>query len=189
MRRTSKSQLLDTTSCLPVPNPPDGPRDNPPKDEPPEAKSDQLTTDYQKHNLIPHEPLGARGKARTLRGPPPQPERTKPKSAADIPLDPRAFGLYKVAYSVLEFIALVGISRASIYEAAAAGDLQLTKMGKRSLILAIDGAAFLHALRERRASISHGFRRGWGGKPNPRAPSTVTISPRGVRNAEKSRSE
>src|SRR6516165_2438698 len=105
MPTTSKTRFLDTAAVLQLPNPPDA---HPSRAEPPEAISDPLTTDYQRLNPIPREPLGARGKARASRGPPQQPERTKPRTASDSPLDPRAFGLAKVAYSVLEFIALVG---------------------------------------------------------------------------------
>jgi hypothetical protein len=169
MPTTSKTQFLDTTACRPLPNSPDA---QPSRAEPPEAKSDPLSADYQKHNPIPREPLCTRGKAKAIRGPPRRFEQAEVRTTTGRP-GPQDFGLTKIAYSVLEFIALVGISRASVYEAAAAGDLRLTKMGKRTLILAVDGAAFLHALRERRAGISNGFRRGWSGKPNTKAPLAV----------------
>jgi hypothetical protein len=172
MHRTSKTQFLDDTACPQLPDPPDAPRDNPPKDEPPEAKSDQLTTDYQKHNPIPSEPLRTRGKAKAIRGPPRRSERAEVRTTTGRP-GPQDFGLTKIAYSVLEVIALVGIAWASVYEAINRGDLQITKLGKRSLILAVDLVEFLTALRERRAAISHGFRRGWSGKPNSKAPLTA----------------
>jgi hypothetical protein len=177
MHRTSKTQFLDDTACLQLPNPSDAPRDNPPKDEappkdePPEAKSDQLTTDYQKHNPIPREPLRIRGKAKAIRGPPRRSECAMRTTTARP--GPQDFGLTKIAYSVLEVIALVGIARASVYEAINRGDLRITKLGKRSLILSVDLVEFLTALRERRAAISQGFRRGWSGKPNTKTPLTA----------------
>jgi hypothetical protein len=173
MHKTSKPQFLDTTACLQLPSPSDAPRDNSPKDEQLEAKSDQLKTDYRKHNPIPREPMRRRGKAKAIRGPPRRSECAEVRMTTGHP-GPQDFGLAKIAYSVLEIIALVGIARASVYEAVNRGDLRITKLGKRSLILAVDLVEFLTALRERRAAISHGFRRGWGGRPNTKAPLTAT---------------
>jgi hypothetical protein len=169
MPTTSKTQFLDTTACRPLPNSPDA---QPSRAEPPEAKSDPLSTGYQKHNPIPREPPCTRGKAKAIRGPPRRFEQAEVRTTTGRP-GPQDFGLTKIAYSVLEVIALVGIARASVYEAINRGDLRITKLGTRSLILAVDLVEFLTALRERRAAISHGFRRGWGGRPNPRATLTV----------------
>ena len=61
--------------------------------------------------------------------------------------DPRAFGLVRVAYSVNETLNLLSIGRTTFYELVDRGDLRITKLGRKSLIYAIDIAAFLTRLR------------------------------------------
>ncbi len=62
--------------------------------------------------------------------------------------DPRAFGLFRVTYSVKETLTLLSIGRTTFYELVERGDLKITKLGRKSLIYAIDPAAFLAQLRE-----------------------------------------
>lgn len=66
---------------------------------------------------------------------------TNPASSAPLP------PLEKLAYSVDEARARVGISRNSIYKEISAGRLKVTKIGRRSIILADDLRAWLAALR------------------------------------------
>jgi excisionase family DNA binding protein len=61
--------------------------------------------------------------------------------------DPRAFGLIKVAYSVNEALDLLSIGRTKFYELVSSGDLNITKLGRKSLVYAIDLAALLKKLR------------------------------------------
>jgi excisionase family DNA binding protein len=63
--------------------------------------------------------------------------------------DPRAFGLVKAAYSVKETLDLLSIGRTTFYELVDRGDLKITKLGRKSLIYAIDLAALLTKLRAR----------------------------------------
>jgi excisionase family DNA binding protein len=63
------------------------------------------------------------------------------------PVDPRAFGLVKAAYSVCEVIELLSIGRTSLYAAVRRGELRRIKLGKRTLFCATDLAAFLVRLR------------------------------------------
>jgi excisionase family DNA binding protein len=65
--------------------------------------------------------------------------------------DPRTFGLLKVAYSVKETISLLSIGRTTFYELVDRGDLKITKLGRKSLVYAIDLAALLTQLRAGRA--------------------------------------
>ncbi len=61
--------------------------------------------------------------------------------------DPRAFGLSRAAYSVNETLALLSIGRTTFYELVGRGDLKIAKLGRKSLIYAIDIAALLTRLR------------------------------------------
>jgi excisionase family DNA binding protein len=63
------------------------------------------------------------------------------------PVDPRAFGLVKAAYSVREVMELLSIGRTSLYAAVRRGELRRIKLGKRTLFCATDLAAFLVRLR------------------------------------------
>jgi excisionase family DNA binding protein len=63
--------------------------------------------------------------------------------------DPRAFGLTKAAYSVNETLHLLSIGRTTFYELVDRGDLKITKLGRKSLIYAIDIAELLSKLRAR----------------------------------------
>lgn len=62
-------------------------------------------------------------------------------------LDPRAFGLLKAAYTVRETAGLLSIGRSSLYAVVKRGDLRPVKVGRRTLFLAGDLAAFLGKLR------------------------------------------
>ncbi len=66
--------------------------------------------------------------------------------AAD-PIDPRAFGLLKVAYGVNETLELLSIGRTSLYAAVKRGELAPVKFGKKTLFYAIDLATFLARLK------------------------------------------
>ena len=61
--------------------------------------------------------------------------------------DPRTFGLVKAAYSVNEVLDLLSIGRTKFYELVERGDLRITKLGRKSLVYAIDLAALLSKLR------------------------------------------
>jgi excisionase family DNA binding protein len=63
-------------------------------------------------------------------------------------LDPRAFGLLKAAYSVNETLEQLSIGRTTFYELVDRGDLKITKLGRKSLVYAVDLAALLSKLRE-----------------------------------------
>jgi hypothetical protein len=63
--------------------------------------------------------------------------------------DPRAWGLIKVAYSVTETLKLLSTGRTKFYELVDSGDLKITKLDRKSLVYAIDLAAFLKKLRGR----------------------------------------
>lgn len=64
-------------------------------------------------------------------------------------VDPRAFGLVKAAYSVKETLELLSIGRTTFYELVDREDLKITKLGRKSLVYAIDLAALLNKLRAR----------------------------------------
>jgi Helix-turn-helix domain len=62
-------------------------------------------------------------------------------------IDPRAFGLVKVAYGVTETLELLSIGRTSLYVAVKRGELTPVKFGKKTLFYARDLAAFLTRLK------------------------------------------
>ena len=62
-------------------------------------------------------------------------------------IDPRAFGLVKVAYAVGETLKLLRIRRTSLYGAVRRGELTPVKFGKKTLFYATDLAAFLTRLK------------------------------------------
>jgi excisionase family DNA binding protein len=62
--------------------------------------------------------------------------------------DPRAFGLTKAAYSVNEALEILSVGRTSFYRLATSGALPLAKLGKKTLVLSSDIAAFLTQLRD-----------------------------------------
>ena len=62
------------------------------------------------------------------------------------PLDPRAFGLVKAAYTVNETLEVISIGRTSLYDLVNRGELRPAKLGKKTLFLASDLAAFLRRL-------------------------------------------
>lgn len=61
--------------------------------------------------------------------------------------DPRAFGLLKAAYSVNETLEQLSIGRTIFYELVDRGDLKITKLGRKSLVYAVDLAALMSKLR------------------------------------------
>jgi len=68
------------------------------------------------------------------------------KNTRDDPIDPRAFGLTKVAYAVGETLDLLSIGRTALYAAVKRGDLKRVKFGKKMLFNAADLASFLTKL-------------------------------------------
>ena len=62
-------------------------------------------------------------------------------------IDPRTFGLVKVAYGVGETLELLSIGRTSLYAAVRRGELTPVKFGKKTLFYAADLAAFLTRLK------------------------------------------
>jgi excisionase family DNA binding protein len=75
-------------------------------------------------------------------------DNTESGSGIHILHDPRAFGLLKAAYSVNETLELLSIGRTLFYELVDRGDLKITKLGRKSLVYAVDLAALLSKLRE-----------------------------------------
>jgi hypothetical protein len=63
-------------------------------------------------------------------------------------IDPRSFGLTKVAYSVRETIDIISLNRTSLYEAINRGELHPVKWNRKTLLLAPDLAAFLAKLKK-----------------------------------------
>jgi excisionase family DNA binding protein len=61
--------------------------------------------------------------------------------------DPRAFGLFKAAYSVKETLELLSIGRTKFYELVDQGDLKITKLGSKSLVYVTEIVALLVKLR------------------------------------------
>jgi excisionase family DNA binding protein len=66
-------------------------------------------------------------------------------SNADISL--QSYGLNKLAYNVNEVIGLLSVGRTRLYRAIRSGHLRPTKMGRKTLFLAQDLAAFLDKVR------------------------------------------
>jgi hypothetical protein len=62
-------------------------------------------------------------------------------------IDPRTFGLVKVAYGVGETLELLSIGRTSLYGTVRRGELTPVKFGKKTLLYAADLAAFLTRLK------------------------------------------
>lgn len=62
------------------------------------------------------------------------------------PVDPRAFGLVKAAYTVNATLDLLSIGRTSLYAAVKQGELHPVKFGRKTLFYAVDLAAFLARL-------------------------------------------
>jgi excisionase family DNA binding protein len=86
-----------------------------------------------------------------------EPDSTRSdKDTSGDPIDPRAFGLAKAAYSVGETLDLLSIGRTSLYAAIKRGDLKCVKFGKKTLFYAADLASFLTRLRRMsEAKASH----------------------------------
>jgi hypothetical protein len=59
---------------------------------------------------------------------------------------PSDYNLTKAAYSIDELMDILPLGRTKLYAAAGAGNLKLTKFGKRTMVLAPDVAAFLNSL-------------------------------------------
>jgi excisionase family DNA binding protein len=77
--------------------------------------------------------------------------RNKQPEFPSLPVDPRAFGLTKAAYTVGETLNLLSIGRTSLYAAVKQGHLHPVKFGRKTLFYATDLAAFLKMLKERRS--------------------------------------
>jgi excisionase family DNA binding protein len=69
------------------------------------------------------------------------------KTQAEQFQDPRAFGLVRAAYSVKETLELLSIGRTTFYELVDRAELKITKLGRKSLVYAVDIAALLNKLR------------------------------------------
>ena len=61
-------------------------------------------------------------------------------------VDPRNYGLVKAAYSVGESLDILSIGRTKLYELVNLNELHPVKLGKKTLFLAPDLAAFLTRL-------------------------------------------
>lgn len=61
---------------------------------------------------------------------------------------PQNFDFTKAAYSVPETASLLSLGRTSLYELVKAGHLRATKVGRRTLFLAADLAAFVSNLQQ-----------------------------------------
>jgi hypothetical protein len=72
------------------------------------------------------------------------------KASRDLPgtdvcdVDPRAFGLLKVAYGVAETLELLSIGRTSLYTAVKRGELTPVKFGKKTHVLRNGSRGVLH---------------------------------------------
>lgn len=58
----------------------------------------------------------------------------------------------KAAYTVIETIELLAVSRTTLYKCISKGDLRITKCGRKTLILTTDIEAFLLKLQNREAA-------------------------------------
>ena len=74
-------------------------------------------------------------------------------------IDPRTFGLVKVAYGVGETLELLSIGRTSLYAAVRRGELTPVKFGKKTLFYAIDLGGLLTQLKEAAAKSQASRRR------------------------------
>jgi hypothetical protein len=61
-------------------------------------------------------------------------------------IDPRSLGLFKIGYSVNEVLSLLPIGRTALYDSVNRGELNIRKHGKKTVILAVDLARFIHRL-------------------------------------------
>ena len=61
---------------------------------------------------------------------------------------PIDFGLQKIAYDILETASMLSIGRTTLYALIKSGDIRTIKVGRRTLFLAVDIAAFLTKLRD-----------------------------------------
>jgi excisionase family DNA binding protein len=62
-------------------------------------------------------------------------------------MDPHEYGFSKAAYSVKETLELLSIGRTSLYALVKQGDLKAVKFGRKTLIYAVEIAAFLDRLK------------------------------------------
>jgi excisionase family DNA binding protein len=69
-------------------------------------------------------------------------------------VDPREFGLTKVAYSVGEVLEQLSIGRTALYAAVKRRELTPVKFGRKTLFYATDLAAFLARLRQARTGTN-----------------------------------
>ena len=69
-------------------------------------------------------------------------------------VDPREFGLTKVAYSVGEVLEQLSIGRTALYAAVKRRELTPVKFGRKTLFYATDFAAFLARLRQARTGTN-----------------------------------
>jgi hypothetical protein len=77
-------------------------------------------------------------------------------------MNPQTLNLTKAAYSVRELVELLPLGRNSIYEAVKAGNLKVTKFGKRTMFLAPHVVEFLELLSGSGANTSSANQRGAG---------------------------
>jgi hypothetical protein len=69
-----------------------------------------------------------------------------PETLDHLKVDPRNYGLVKAAYSVGESLDVLSIGRTKLYELVKLDQLHPVKLGKKTLFLASDLAAFLTRL-------------------------------------------
>jgi hypothetical protein len=98
---------------------------------------------------------------RVLKGPPVPPKEGQ--------IDPRDYGLFEVGYSPQGLIDRFPIGLTKIYQLIEAGELHPLKLGKRTIILATDFAAFLARLKAQGATLGKG--------PNPKARVKLAAAP------------
>jgi hypothetical protein len=90
---------------------------------------------------------------RVLKGPPAPPKEGQ--------IDPRDYGLFEVGYSPQGLTDRFPIGLTKIYQLIDEGELCPLKLGKRTIILAVDFAAFLERLKAQGGTL--------GQSPNPKA--------------------
>jgi hypothetical protein len=76
-------------------------------------------------------------------------------------IDPRDYGLFEVGYSPLGLTERFPIGLTKIYQLIEEGELHPLKLGKRTVIMAVDFAAFLARLKARGGTLGKG--------PNPKS--------------------